>query len=69
MYLLDTNVCSGILRGTSPSLAEHLRFVPRTQVRVSSIVKAELLYGARKSGRIAENLRLLEEFFGTVASR
>jgi tRNA(fMet)-specific endonuclease VapC len=30
--------------------------------------KAELLYGARKSGRIAHNLRLLEELFGTVAS-
>jgi tRNA(fMet)-specific endonuclease VapC len=67
MYLLDTNVCVGILKGTSPSLAERLRFVPRTQVRLSSVVKAELLYGARKSGRIADNLRLLEEFFGTVA--
>jgi tRNA(fMet)-specific endonuclease VapC len=68
MYLLDTNVCVGILKGISPSLAERLRFVPRTQVRLSSVVKAELLYGARKSGRIADNLRLLEEFFGTVAS-
>lgn len=68
MYLLDTNACIGILKGISPSLAERLRFVPRTQIRLSSVVKAELLYGARKSGRIADNLRLLEEFFGTVAS-
>jgi tRNA(fMet)-specific endonuclease VapC len=68
MYLLDTNACIRILNGTSPALAERLRFIPRTQVRLSSIVKAELLYGARKSGRIAENLRLLERFFDTIAS-
>jgi tRNA(fMet)-specific endonuclease VapC len=68
MYLLDTNACVRILNGTSPPLVERLRFIPRTQVRLSSIVKAELLYGARKSGRIAENLRLLERLFETIAS-
>lgn len=68
MYLLDTNACIRILNGTSPALAERLRFVPRTQVRLSSVVKAELLYGARKSGRVAENLRVLEQLFETIAS-
>lgn len=68
MYLLDTNACIRILNGTSPSLAEHLRAVPRSQVRLSSVVKAELLYGARKSSRVTENLRLLERFFDTIAS-
>ena len=68
MYLLDTNACIRILKGTSPALVERLRFISRTQVRLSSVVKAELLYGARKSGRIADNLRLLQEFFSTVAS-
>ncbi len=32
------------------------------------MVKAELLYGARKSTRKAENLRLLSRFFDTIAS-
>jgi len=68
MYLLDTNACIRILNGTSPSLAERLRFIPRSQLRLSSVVKAELLYGARKSSRVAENLRLLERFFNTIAS-
>lgn len=68
MYLLDTNACIRILNGTSSALAERLRFVPRTQVRLSSVVKAELLYGARKSGRVAENLRVLEQLFETIAS-
>ncbi|MEO8383206.1 MAG: type II toxin-antitoxin system VapC family toxin [Acidobacteriota bacterium] len=68
MYLLDTNACIRILNGSSPPLTEHLRAVPRSQVRLSSVVKAELLYGARKSSRVAENLRLLELFFDTIAS-
>ena len=68
MYLLDTKACIRILNGTSPSLNDHLRAVPRPLVRLSSVVKAELLYGARKSTRVAENLRLLERFFDTIAS-
>jgi tRNA(fMet)-specific endonuclease VapC len=68
MYLLDTNACIRILNGTSSPLIEHLRTVPRSLVRLSSVVKAELLYGARKSTRMAENLRLLERFFDTIAS-
>ena len=68
MYLLDTNACIRILNGTSPSLINRLRSVPRSLVRLSSVVKAELLYGARKSTHIAENLRLLERFFDTIAS-
>lgn len=68
MYLLDTNACIRILNGSSPALIERLRTVPRSLVRLSSVVKAELLYGARKSVRMAENLRLLERFFDTIAS-
>ena len=68
MYLLDTNACIRILNGTSPSLTERLRVASRSSVRLSSVVKAELLYGARKSSRVAENLRLLERFFDTIAS-
>ncbi len=54
MFLLDTNACIRILNGTSPSLVNHLRTVPRSLVRLSSVVKAELLYGARKSTRIGQ---------------
>jgi len=68
MYLLDTNACIRFLNGTSQSLIEHVRTVPRSLVRLSSVVKGELLYGARKSTRMADNLRLLESFFDTVAS-
>lgn len=68
MYLLDTNACIRLLNGTSPALVDRLSSTPRTQVRLSAVVKAELLYGARRSQRVAENLRLLDEFFATIAS-
>ncbi len=68
MYLLDTNVCIRLLNGTSERLTERLRATPPSEVRLSSIVKAELLYGARHSGRVADNLRLLRRFFAAIPS-
>jgi tRNA(fMet)-specific endonuclease VapC len=68
MYLLDTNACIRILNGTSTFLTDRLRVVPRSQVRLPAVVKAELLYGARKSSRVSDNLRLLDRFFDTMAS-
>ena len=67
MYLLDTNACIRVLNGTSTVLTDRLRRTAPTQVRLSSIVKAELLFGARHGSRVAENLRLLEEFFAPFA--
>ena len=68
MYLLDANACIRLLNGTSSRLAERMRATPRSQIRLSSIVKAELLFGARRSSRAADNLRLLKDFFAALAS-
>jgi tRNA(fMet)-specific endonuclease VapC len=68
MYLLDANACIRLLKGTSSRLAERLQATSRSQVRLSSIVKAELFFGARRSFRVADNLRLLEGLFSTLAS-
>ena len=62
MYLLDTNACIHLLNNTSPALVQRLRRCDASQLRLSSVVKAELLYGARHSPRVAENLQLLERF-------
>lgn len=63
MYLLDTNACIRILNDTAPWLISRLRQHRPSEVLLCSVVKAELLYGARKSARPAENLRLLQAFF------
>jgi tRNA(fMet)-specific endonuclease VapC len=63
VYLLDTNACIRLLNGTSEALAAHLREVSPTAIRLCAVVKAELLYGARHSGRVERNLALLKRFF------
>lgn len=67
-YLLDTNVCIRVLKGSPPHLVQRLRQVSPSQVGLSTVVKLELLYGARHGDRVAEDLRLLRRFFGAFES-
>ena len=68
MFLLDTNACIKLLNGTSSRLEERFRQTHPSQLRLCSVVKSELIYGARKSHRVADNLRLLTTFFGPLQS-
>lgn len=68
MFLLDTNVCIRILNGSSPSVAARLQTTSPADVRLCAVVKAELVYGARRSGRVDQNLRLLRRFFQPIVS-
>lgn len=68
MFLLDTNVCIRILNGSSALVAGRLQATSPADVRLCAVVKAELLYGARKSARVDENIRLLRRFFAPLAS-
>ena len=63
MYLLDTNACIRILNRTSEGLVRRLSVHEPTDIRLCSVVKAELFCGARRSKRVAENLTLLRRFF------
>ena len=63
MYLLDTNFCIDVIKGTSVLGMRRLRGHDPEEIFLCSIVKAELRYGARLSSLVAENLRLLEDFF------
>ena len=62
-YLLDANACIHLLNGTSASLLERFRRESPSTLRMSSVVKAELVFGARNSSRPAENLRLIASFW------
>ena len=68
MYLLDTNACIQILNDTSPPLIQRLASHTPSEICLCSIVKAELLYGARHSQRVLENLELLTHFFAPFVS-
>lgn len=68
IWLLDTSVCVAYLRGTDEAIRDRLRAVDSADLRLCSVVKAELLYGARRSVRVAENLRRLEAFLHPFSS-
>ena len=48
-YLLDTDICSYIMKGSHPALLERIRSVPITDQVVSVVTMAELLYGVKLS--------------------
>lgn len=64
-YLLDTNVCIGLINGTAAGLRRRFqRAVARDSVMLlSSVVAFELWYGAAKSQRKESNTQRLETFF------
>ncbi len=55
IYLLDTNVWVALLRGTKPLVAARFRAAPTADVRVCSVVVAELRYGCARSAKTATN--------------
>jgi tRNA(fMet)-specific endonuclease VapC len=68
VYLLDTNACIKLLNGSCERLVENVRKHAPSDIALSSVVKGELLFGARASQRVAANLTLLERFFAPFAS-
>lgn len=68
MYFLDTNTCIYFLNGTYLTILNKLKQINNDQIIIPSIVKAELLYGAEKSKRKTENLKILNRFLKTFAT-
>jgi tRNA(fMet)-specific endonuclease VapC len=68
MYLLDTNVCIHVLNNSSAAVVSRFASESPATIRLCSVVKAELLYGARKSRRVASTLSSLERFFHPLVS-
>jgi tRNA(fMet)-specific endonuclease VapC len=67
-WLLDTNVCIAFLNGRDPAVRERLLSLAPDDVSLCSVVKSELLYGARNSARVDENLKRLRDFFAPFES-
>lgn len=62
MWLLDTSVCVPLINRSDDQAAALLLQHPRGSVRLCSVVKAELHFGAQNSSRLAENLQRVEIF-------
>lgn len=66
--LLDTNVCIAFLNGVDRPVRDRFLGESPDDLRLCSVVKAELLYGARHSAKVADNLQKLERFFAPFES-
>ncbi len=65
-HLLDTNVCVDFLTGRYPSVVQRIQQSPPENLRISSVVLAELRSGAEKSSRRRENHARLDTFMREV---
>lgn len=61
-YMLDTNICIGLIRQKPQKLIRRLTRCEPGEVGVSSITISELAFGANKSNRVEQNLTALEQF-------
>jgi tRNA(fMet)-specific endonuclease VapC len=66
--LLDTSVCIELLKPQDRTAKARLLQQQQDAVALCSIVKAELLRGARNSARVDENLQRLRTFFSPFSS-
>lgn len=66
-YLLDTSICIAHLRGRAVGVTEQL-IAHAANVSVCSIVKAELLFGLRRSTRPHAELEKVETFVADFPS-
>ena len=67
MYLLDTDICSYLMKRTHPALVERVKgFAPR-ELGISVVTVYELEYGARRAGRYQEMMRVIAAFLENVA--
>ncbi len=66
--LLDTDICIHLLNAREAGLIERFLAHRPTELALCSVVRAELLWGARNSGRVEENLQRVEEFAAPLTS-
>jgi tRNA(fMet)-specific endonuclease VapC len=65
-YMLDTDICSYVMKRSHDPLLKRLQKVPVSDVCISVVTKCELLYGAEVSPRQRQDEAALNAFLGYV---
>lgn len=60
--MLDTDICSYIVKRSHPSVLKHLQKIPVADVCISAISQAELLYGVQVSPRRRDDSAAVNAF-------
>jgi len=61
-FFLDTDICIYFLKGKYKGIMNKLKTLHHSEIKIPSIVKAELLFGAEKSIKKNENKKKLQKF-------
>ena len=62
MYFVDSNTCIYFMNGKFPSVREKFLSLSPKEIKISTVVKAELLLGAFKSQTRAQTTNKVEKF-------
>jgi tRNA(fMet)-specific endonuclease VapC len=65
-YMLDTEICSYVMKRSNDALLKRLERVPVSDVCVSVITKSESLYGVEVSPRPQQDQTALNAFLSYV---
>ena len=65
-YLLDTDICSYVMKRRHPDLIERVRAFAYRELSVSVVTVFELEFGAKRSGRHDELMRVIDAFLDNV---
>jgi tRNA(fMet)-specific endonuclease VapC len=68
VIFLDTDCCSLLIRGGSRRLDARVLAIPPREVCISSVTRAELLYGLARKPEAAKLAQLVHAFLGRVRS-
>jgi tRNA(fMet)-specific endonuclease VapC len=68
MWLLDTNACVEFLRNRHALVVQRIQAKPVAELRLCSIVVAELYYGVLRSSKPAENRAKVDAFVQPLIS-
>jgi tRNA(fMet)-specific endonuclease VapC len=60
-YMLDTNICIYVIKNRPEGLRERFNRLA-DQLCISAVTLAEIIYGAEKSARQIENIKVVEQF-------
>jgi len=68
IYLPDTNAWIRLLNNGENLVKQRFGQMDSSEIRLCSVVKAELYFGAEKSNRRDENMEMIEDLFADIKS-
>jgi tRNA(fMet)-specific endonuclease VapC len=63
LYLLDTNIASYIIKGTSPAVDRRVVKIAISQLAISAVTEGELRFGTARLPLAARLRAIVEDFF------